>query len=86
MISRYPILIFYSSMERKRLMCASLDSPTPTVLIFGDSTRVMLRCGQTFPKAAAVIHPDEPPPTIVTFFIFIDLVAEDGVAPPTSGL
>ena len=55
----------------KKLILPMVDSPTPTVGISGDSTKVIFRSGNCFIKAEADIHPAEPPPTIQTELIFI---------------
>ena len=39
-------------------------SPTPMTGIVGDSTKVSVMSGRRFAIAAAVIHPELPPPTI----------------------
>ena len=44
-------------------------SPTPTVSILGDSTKVIFLFGKLLTKVEAVIHPAVPPPTTTISFI-----------------
>ena len=49
----------------------NVDSPTPMVEILFDSINDIFISGKCFDNIAAVIHPAEPPPTIVIEFTFI---------------
>ena len=53
------------------LICPKVLSPTPMVLISGDSITVMSFSGNVLIKVAAVIQPALPPPTINILLSFM---------------
>ncbi len=66
-VSRMNSFSSISSMRLNSEIIGIVDSPTPTVPMSSDSISLMLYWPlSTWESAAAVIHPDVPPPTITT--------------------